>query len=446
MVSEHQETNTSVPMMVEPITTVLPRKVKRKSPTNSSPKKKKHDKSNVGTPVTTLCMVDQATSFVTTAVKPNVEPCVKDANSIDAEGFLKTTSSSEDDEGNYNASLIFDIPVSSEKLGLENLSVINRTVSIDMDPSNDGKVANFNVPAQEHGDMNVEGNGETSLNKFDNHEYTATTGENKNSGSETTSAEEVNSEKMIVSVHSKGNEESRGKTKESLANNESSQETHSDKRVPSEHSAEKLSPEKEEHSRIEVIPEKDICANKVNEDLVNIDDRVYGDISTAKREVERVAKRLRSNKRKVVYHEDETPKFKNKTAGIDCKKIWSKVKVKSTATRSRKRKVASSDESDYYVGEDVSGINVSASKRFTEMKVVKTVTNVPIDKASFHFPENALRWKYIFHRRLALERELGKEAMEMEQVMSMIKEVGLLKTVCNIGNCFILVFRVSNID
>jgi hypothetical protein len=151
----------------------------------------------------------------------------------------------------------------------------------------------------------------------------------------------------------------------------------------------RLPPEKEEHSRIEVIPEKGICANKVNVDLVNIDDRVSGDISTAKREVECVAKRLRSNKRKIVYHDDENPKSKNKTAGIGPKKSWSKAKVKSTATRSRKRKVASSDESDYYVGEDVSDINVSASIRVAEKKIVKTVTHLG---GSTYFTEDWL-WK-----------------------------------------------------
>jgi hypothetical protein len=241
---------------------------------------------------------------------------------------------------------------------------------------------------------------------------------------------------VIVIVHSKGNVESGCKTNGGLDNNESNQETNSDKRIPSELPANKTSPEKKEHIRIEVGPEKDICANKVKKDLVSIHDKVSGDISTPEREVECIGKRLRSNKRKVVYHEGETPKSKNKTVGIGPKKNWSKVKVKSTDRRTRRKKVGSSDESDYYVEEDVSNINVSTSNMVAERKVVKTVSNVPIDKVSFHFPENALRWKYIFHRRLAVERELGKEAMEMEQVISMIKEAGLLKTVCNIGNCY----------
>jgi len=47
-----------------------------------------------------------------------------------------------------------------------------------------------------------------------------------------------------------------------------------------------------------------------------------------------------------------------------------------------------------------------------------------------------LKLQLSHHRRLALERELGKEAVNMTNVMDMIKETGLLKTVCNLGNCY----------
>ena len=110
--------------------------------------------------------------------------------------------------------------------------------------------------------------------------------------------------------------------------------------------------------------------------------------------------------------------------------------MKSTARKTRKRNVVSSDESEYDAREDVLNVISSSSKRSAGKKVVETVANVPIDKVSFHLPENAQIWKYIFHIRLALERELGKEAIKMEEVMSMIKEAGLLKTVCNIGDCY----------
>jgi len=86
-----------------------------------------------------------------------------------------------------------------------------------------------------------------------------------------------------------------------------------------------------------------------------------------------VAKRLRSNKGKVVSSKTrnpkravsdvpkvpskvENPKTRNKTAGVGPKKDWSKVKVKSTAGRTMKRKVASTSESEYDVEKDAINI------------------------------------------------------------------------------------------
>jgi len=96
------------------------------------------------------------------------------------------------------------------------------------------------------------------------------------------------------------------------------------------------------------------------------------------------------------------------------------VKVKSTARRTIKRKDVSSSESEYDVGKDVQSIISSASSKSVGKKSTQTVANVPIDKVSFHPPENAQRWKFIFHRRLALERELGKEVVKMANVMDIV--------------------------
>lgn len=74
------------------------------------------------------------------------------------------------------------------------------------------------------------------------------------------------------------------------------------------------------------------------------------------------------------------------------------MKVKTTAGRSRKRKCISSSESEYSVEEDVLNIISSTSKKSVRKKVVQTVTNVPIDKESFHPHENAQRWNFIYHR------------------------------------------------
>jgi len=112
------------------------------------------------------------------------------------------------------------------------------------------------------------------------------------------------------------------------------------------------------------------------------------------------------------------------------------VKVKIIAERMRKRKFVSLSESDLDVVEDVPNITPSTSRKSAGKKIVHIVDNVPIEKVSFHLPENALRWKFIFYRRLALEMELGKEAVKMTDVMDMIKRARLLKTVCNLGNCY----------
>jgi len=99
-----------------------------------------------------------------------------------------------------------------------------------------------------------------------------------------------------------------------------------------------------------------------------------------------------------------TPKTKSKTTSVGPKKGWSKVQVKSTAGRSRKRTIIISFVSKKSVGKKVEVY--------------------------------AQRWKFIYHRRLALERQLAKEALEMQIVMNLINEAGLLKTVSNLGNCY----------
>ena len=65
----------------------------------------------------------------------------------------------------------------------------------------------------------------------------------------------------------------------------------------------------------------------------------------------------------------------------------------------------SSSKSNHDVAEDVPNIILSASKKPAGKKAVQTIKSVPIDKISFHPPKNVHRWKFIYHRRLALEKE-----------------------------------------
>jgi len=56
--------------------------------------------------------------------------------------------------------------------------------------------------------------------------------------------------------------------------------------------------------------------------------------------------------------------------------------------------------------------------------------------------ENAKKWKYVFQRRLALERELGKDALECKEVMDLIDQAGLRKSDINLGNCYKMLVKV----
>ena len=79
--SEPLKTSSSIPKMVEPITTVSSYKSKNKTATKSASKKKKSSKSKRGKPKTSLSMADlyeKENHFVSTVVEPNAKPSKKD--------------------------------------------------------------------------------------------------------------------------------------------------------------------------------------------------------------------------------------------------------------------------------------------------------------------------------------------------------------------------------
>ncbi|KAH1214974.1 hypothetical protein GmHk_13G036222 [Glycine max] len=69
-------------------------------------------------------------------------------------------------------------------------------------------------------------------------------------------------------------------------------------------------------------------------------------------------------------------------------------------------------------------------------KVPDNVPDAPLDNISFHSIGNAERWKFVYQRRLALERELGRAALDCKEIMDLIKTAGLLKTVTKLGDCY----------
>ncbi|MCI83949.1 envelope-like protein, partial [Trifolium medium] len=45
-----------------------------------------------------------------------------------------------------------------------------------------------------------------------------------------------------------------------------------------------------------------------------------------------------------------------------------------------------------------------------------------MDNISFHHESSASRWKYVYNRRLSLERELGKDALECNELVNLLNE------------------------
>ncbi|XP_050918677.1 uncharacterized protein LOC127136123 [Lathyrus oleraceus] len=134
------------------------------------------------------------------------------------------------------------------------------------------------------------------------------------------------------------------------------------------------------------------------------------------------AKKLKTRKGKTV-DEMMTARTRKKTTGVGPSKSWSKVEA-------RKRKVRDSSDSKEDVKDDVP--DISSAKRQT---VKGKTTSVHLDNISFHLEDGATKWKIVIQRRIAVETELGKEAVEVKEVMKLIKVAGRMKTVVGLPQC-----------
>ncbi|XP_058784396.1 uncharacterized protein LOC131659189 [Vicia villosa] len=121
----------------------------------------------------------------------------------------------------------------------------------------------------------------------------------------------------------------------------------------------------------------------------------------------------------------DTARKKSTSAGP----IKSKSKV---IPKKRKEREIVERESDVEV--NVPGI--PSRKKPTTNKLAASIPEVPIDNVSFHYASSASRWKYVFQKRLDVERELAPNALEKKEVLELIQEAGLLKTVCNLPKCY----------
>jgi hypothetical protein len=139
-----------------------------------------------------------------------------------------------------------------------------------------------------------------------------------------------------------------------------------------------------------------------------------------------VAKRMKTRKGRSVA-EMMTAKTGKKATAVGPSKSWSKVEVK-------KRKVRESSDSDEDVEDDV--LDISPIKRSNVRKSPTKVVVVHLDNISFPLEYGAAKWKFVIQRRVVMERELGKDVVEVKEVMDLIKSDGLMKTVTGLSQCF----------
>ncbi|KAK2423048.1 hypothetical protein QL285_033530 [Trifolium repens] len=420
--SQPQETTTNLaPLNVDPITTILPaegehatspksvskKKSKKKSTISDAKTSRKTPKPKRGESKVRLTMEDlylKEDPFKIKA-KSNVGASSQAEENPDVEAPVNvsgTPVSPDHEKGKNVETLTADIPESGAKLGLDALS--NAIDKMDIDAAgkkvvDEGGNTVHETPDIPESQKDVGPDVETSLGQQAQKVDAGAADVSENNSGFQTANDNVN-----VSVHSE--HQSVG----NKAGNVASKAT------------------------VEVESLNEEASVQQEQDVVNVDDLVDEEPIS---KVFGISKRLRSSKGKSVSVVKETPQPK-KTKMYGPPKAWSKATPKESGTKSRKRKAVSSSTSEYNVEEDVpaSVEAKSVTKKSAVKKGSTSVKAVATNKISFHYPEYAHRWKYVLNRRFALERELGPDALKMTELVDLIREAGLIKTVSKLGNCY----------
>ncbi|XP_058775152.1 uncharacterized protein LOC131649409 [Vicia villosa] len=177
------------------------------------------------------------------------------------------------------------------------------------------------------------------------------------------------------------------------------------------------------HTKYGQIEEKELEADRViNLEYLSDDDLVsFINPSIARR-------LLRRKGKQAVVEDSQKKRAVAKLTSVGPKKPWSKVVPKN-----RKARSTAKNESDSYVAVDVN--NIHPKKKVSTSKLAASVPEAHIDNISFHYSYSFLRWKFVYQKRPALERELAQNALEYEEIMNLIHETGLMKTVTLLSKC-----------
>ncbi|KAK2456852.1 hypothetical protein QL285_004181 [Trifolium repens] len=160
-----------------------------------------------------------------------------------------------------------------------------------------------------------------------------------------------------------------------------------------------------------------------------------------------VVEALKSTKKKKNVADEATKSPKKKKVAAEAttstkKKMYGPVRRSSRVEipskqkqQTSKRKTIDLSDSESDAEEDVPPIS-TASKQKTPKKRKIVVGATAVD-AEVNAPSIvSTQKKFVYHRRLTLERELSEESLECKEVMDLIHQAGLIKTVCGLGKCY----------
>ncbi|XP_057444278.1 uncharacterized protein LOC130736465 [Lotus japonicus] len=217
---------------------------------------------------------------------------------------------------------------------------------------------------------------------------------------------------------------------------------HEDSGVPT-HSDGSSSPSKEDEPVYVTID--DSQSNESSQApafIQNISDDDSDDVPLTSSMPDSVVARIKRKIRVPDVEESPAPKKKTKSTPTTSKSKQKYVrgkgkqqKVKSKSVTKKKVPLAA-EESGSDVEGDVEDILPSEKKKYVGKRIPQNVPAVPIDNVSFHAEGHVQKWKYVCQRRVAKERDVGSDVLECKEVVALIENAGLMKTILKVGRCY----------
>ncbi|CAJ2637470.1 unnamed protein product [Trifolium pratense] len=189
----------------------------------------------------------------------------------------------------------------------------------------------------------------------------------------------------------------------------------------------------------ETVPDK--AAND-NPEVILVNETTTSDKAVPTNSEASVARRTRSRVNKGVETAStlaQTPKPSKAGKATGKKPVYGPPKPVSKViprSETKKRKAPPTSDSDFEPETDVAASGSTSRKSIGRKKVPQTVPYAPLDNVSFHLENGSARWKFVYHRRLALERNLKNDILECPSVVEALEYAGLMKTVVGLDKCY----------